>query len=357
MGPTTTENKNIIQQVQHTKSFHKKSTTNHFLHPIVNHIYNDNGKKETINSLRSSPQREIWEKALSNEWGRLAQGNVYGVNATDTIEFIQHTQVPKQRKITYASFVCDHRPLKSEPWRVRIVVGGDRLSYTNETGSPAASLLETKVLLNSTISDANRGARFMSLDLKDFFLATPMPIEEYMKVPLKYFPKDIVEKYKLINIVHNNHIFIKIKKGMYGLKQAAVLAYENLITNLAPFGYEPIPHTDSFWRHKTDPTKFCLCVDDFGIKYYNKLELNRLISALQINYKISTDFSGRNYCGLTIDWDYERGFVDISMPGYVEKALEKYQHKPTTPQTNVKINSNSQNSEKPFYAQRPYTFT
>ena len=38
---------------------------------------------------------------------------------------------------------------------------------------------------------------------------------------------------------------------MYGLKQAAVLAYENLIKNLAPISYEQIPHTDSSWRHKT----------------------------------------------------------------------------------------------------------
>ena len=78
-----------------------------------------------------------------------------------------------------------------------------------------------------------------------------MPTPEYMKVPFKYFPQDIVDKYKLQEKIHNNYIFIKISKGMYGLKQAAVLAYENLIKNLKPFGYEPIPHTDSFWRHKT----------------------------------------------------------------------------------------------------------
>ena len=119
---------------------------------------------------------------------------------------------------------------------------------------------------------------------------------------------------------------------MYGLKQAAVLAYENLINKLKPFGYEPIPHTDSFWRQKTYPTKFCLCVDDFGIKYFNTTELNHLITNLQVNYKISTDFSGRNYCGLTIEWDNIRGFVDISMPKYVPKALAKFRHTPTIPQ-------------------------
>ena len=80
--------------------------------------------------------------------------------------------MPNGRNITYATFVLDYRPLKSEPHRVRITVGGDKLTYANDAGSPAANFLETKLLVNSTISDATRGARFMSTDLKDFFSHT-----------------------------------------------------------------------------------------------------------------------------------------------------------------------------------------
>ena len=157
------------------------------LFPTVNHIYNAHGKRETIDSLRAS-NAVVWDKALSNEWGRLATGNIHGVIATDTIEFIHRSDVPPPNNaITYASFVCDHRPLKSEPWRVRIVVGGDCLPYSQETGSPAASILETKLIINSTISDAKNGARFMSLDLKDFFLTTAMQEPEYMKVHISSY--------------------------------------------------------------------------------------------------------------------------------------------------------------------------
>ncbi len=121
----------------------------------------------------------------------------------------------------------------------------------------------------------------MSLDLKDFFLATPMVRPEYMKVPLKYFPQDIIERYSLDKKVDaNGFIYVKINKGMYGLKQAAVLAYQHLIDNLQKDGYTPIEYTDSYWRHATLPTVFCLCVDDFGVKYYNKQDLNHLINSL-----------------------------------------------------------------------------
>ena len=84
-------------------------------YPLLNHTYDNQGKQQTLDSLRQSDKKEVWERALSNEWGRLAQGNDNGIIATDTIDFIKKHEVPKTRDITYASFVCDHRPLKTEP--------------------------------------------------------------------------------------------------------------------------------------------------------------------------------------------------------------------------------------------------
>ena len=72
------------------------------------------------------------------------------------------------------NFIRDYRPLKTEPHRVRLTVGGDKLDCHYDAGSPAASLLEKKLISNSTISDARKGARFLSADLKDHFLASPM---------------------------------------------------------------------------------------------------------------------------------------------------------------------------------------
>ena len=37
---------------------------------------------------------------------------------------------------------------------------------------------------------------------------------------------------------------------MYGLKQAAVLAYEKLVRNLAQYDYTPIKGTVILWKHK-----------------------------------------------------------------------------------------------------------
>ena len=81
------------------------------------------------------------------------------------MDFILKLQVPLDRIVTYANMVCDYIPYKEEKHRVRLTVGGDHLTYNDDVSSPAASLLETKLLLNSTPSDASKGARFMTLDI------------------------------------------------------------------------------------------------------------------------------------------------------------------------------------------------
>ena len=91
-------------------------------------------------------QIKIFNQALSKEIGRLVLGNKVGVKHTDCMEFIHRHELPAGCKISYANFVCNYWPLKEEPFRICLVVGGDRLDYADDAGAPAASMLETKLL-------------------------------------------------------------------------------------------------------------------------------------------------------------------------------------------------------------------
>ena len=53
------------------------------------------------------------------------------------------------------------------------MVRGENLDYDLNTGSPAASMLETKFFVNSVVSDAKEVYRFMSCDLNDLFHVPP----------------------------------------------------------------------------------------------------------------------------------------------------------------------------------------
>ena len=109
---------------------------------------------------------------------------------------------------------------------------------------------------------------------------------------------------------------------MYGLKEAGIIAFDQLVRKLKLFGYDPMPHTPGLWRHTSRKTTFTLCVDNFGIQYFSKADSDHLIKAIQDTYECSINWKGTQYCGLTLAWNYSERYVDISMPGYVKKALK-----------------------------------
>ena len=153
----------------------------------------------------------------------------------------------------------------------------------------------------------------MTLDLKDHFLVSPMQTPEYMNIPQKFLPPDIISKDNLQSKFHNGYIYFEINRGMYGLKQAAFLAYNFLVQNLQPYGFYPIPLTIGIWKHKSRTITFCLCADDFGVKSFHKHDVDHLINALQQHFKLSIDWEGKHYCGFNLQWNYKNNYVDITM--------------------------------------------
>ena len=83
--------------------------------------------------------------------------------------------------------ICDYKPLKSDPHRVRLTVGGDKLEYLDDAAFPAASLLKTKLLLNNTISGAHNGACVLAFDIKYLFLHIYMERCKYIRNNSNYF--------------------------------------------------------------------------------------------------------------------------------------------------------------------------
>ena len=117
---------------------------------------------------------------------------------------------------------------------------------------------------------------------------------DYMRIKVKLVPVKIMYQYELWDKLNSGHVYMKIIKGMYGLLQAGILAYKQLVNQLKPYGYEPCKFTQGLWKHKTNGITFCICVDDFGIKYTDRANALHLLDALKPKYKISTDW-GKKY--------------------------------------------------------------
>jgi hypothetical protein len=78
----------------------------------------------------------------------------------------------------------------------------------------------------------------------------------------------------------NGWVYLEVRKGMYGLKQAGLLANQLLQKRLKYFVYYPARHTPGLWLHNKKPTAFSLVVDDFAVKYITKSDVNHLRDAL-----------------------------------------------------------------------------
>jgi hypothetical protein len=133
--------------------------------------------------------------------------------------------------------VVSLRPQKKETHRTRLTVGGNLIDYSGDVSTPTVDLTTAKLLINSVISTPK--AQFLVADVKDFYLNTNMDIFEYMQIPFNLIPDEIAIQYNLKSLVHNGLVYIEIRKGMYGLPQAGILANKKLAKHLARFGYFP----------------------------------------------------------------------------------------------------------------------
>ncbi len=91
-----------------------------------------------------------------------------------------------------------------------------------DVGTNTVSLELFKLLLNGVLS--RKGAPFSTIDLKNFYLDTPMPDPEYVCIKITDILAEIIEEYKLAGTDRDGWIYFEIRRGCYGLPQAGILA-------------------------------------------------------------------------------------------------------------------------------------
>ena len=91
-----------------------------------------------------------------------------------------------------------------------------------------------------------------------------------------------------------------MRRVMWGLPQADILANKLLRQRLLPHGYYKCTNTPGLWKHEWRPISFTLVVDDFGVKYVGKEHVEHLIRCIKETYKLTEDWTGNLYCGITL---------------------------------------------------------
>ena len=276
---------------------------------------NADGTPLTSSSALRGPDRHLWEIAHGEEIIRLIESK--------TGMFIHRRDMPSDRKAAYYNPQLKIK-LKNGvlQYRVRGTIGGDQVHYPGETTAYTAHLETIRVLLNAIVSEH---ADFLTADIKDFYLGTPLERKEYMRINLKHIPVDIQERYNIADMVHNDHVIMEISRSIYGLPQAGKLSQDRLVAHLAKHGYTQCTNTPCLFVHCSNGVAFTLVVDDFLIKFKERAAADHLLNALAELYTITTDFgTTQKYVGITLTHNKVEHTIDMSIPGYVKKALQRF---------------------------------
>jgi hypothetical protein len=96
---------------------------------------------------------EVWMTTFGKDFGGMSQGdNKTGQKGTNAM-FVMSPQdipnIPKDRVVTYARVVVDHRPPKADPNRIQITAGGNLINYPGELTTRTADITTSKLHWNS----------------------------------------------------------------------------------------------------------------------------------------------------------------------------------------------------------------
>ena len=119
---------------------------------------------------------------------------------------------------------------------------------------------------------------------------------------------------------------MRIKKGIYGFKQDGIIANQDLVKHMAPFGYHPVKHTPVLWVHYRKKILFSLVVDDLCVQYYSTEDADHFLNALRAKYLITVEMEETVYIRIKLKCDYVHRTITLSIPSYVRKTFHILQH-------------------------------
>jgi hypothetical protein len=185
----------------------------HFASPMVHPTTG-----ETITSykqlMHDFQTADVWQTGFGKDFGRMAQGgDKTGQKVTNSVFVMTHKEIDilmkAGHKWIYAHIIVDHQPQKVHPNWICIAFGGNLITYRGDTYTCTADLTTSKLLWNSVLS-TNR-ARYMCINIKNFYLTAALDYYEYMKIPVALFPEWIKKQYNIDTHTRDGFIFLEIR--------------------------------------------------------------------------------------------------------------------------------------------------
>nr|ABW72074.1 TE3 [Blumeria hordei] len=279
--------------------------------PKAGHKRDHSPEAETMQTKRDS---KTWQEAMTSpeakQWMRAAEEEFSSLKEKGAIKIINRTKLPKGRHPMKCKWVFKKKFLADgtvDKWKTRCTAKGFTQRFGidyQETFAPTPRA-ETGRLMLIFAHQLNWHRR--QGDVPTAILNPELNIDIYMEMP-KGFEK-------------KNHIIL-LRKGLYRLKQAAALWYDDAKATLATQGLYPTTSDVCLYTTKQKDLFVLLHVDDFQVMGPNIAKIEKLMAAHYKKYKlkmVNTDF----FLGIHISQP-SQNVLRLSQGQYARLLLDRH---------------------------------
>jgi len=232
-------------------------------------------------------------------------------------------RLPKGRKAIGCRwvFVIKHKSDGSvDRYKARLVAQGYSQRPGLDYGETYAATVKWATLRAILALGAFEDLEMESVDISNAFLNGEMDTEVYMKQP-EGFPQG------------SEHSVLRLRKGIYGMKQSPRLWHEKLDSVLSKLGFKKVQSDNALWLYQKDSVRIILpvFVDDMTLVSKDKSAINTVIEELEGHFKLRRLGGLEFLLGVKIERDRPRRTIHLSQKQYILNMLERYGFNSCTP--------------------------
>ena len=259
----------------------------------------------SIQEALSGPDKEEWRKAINEELESLIRNGTWDV-----------VPKPTGRDVITCKWVFKIKRNAEgdiERYKARLVARGFSQKYGVDYDEVFAPVVRQTTFRTLLTVASQKGMIIKHFDAKTAFLNGELEETIFMKLPEGYIgagKKDLV---------------CKLKKGIYGLKQAAKVWNDKINSLLKDYGFVQSTADPCLYvkNDKGDSIFLIIYVDDFLIAAKNIKKIDQTSDFLRGHFQLTDLGTLRHYLGIEIRRNSD-GFFCLKQTKYIEKILCKF---------------------------------
>lgn len=307
-----------IQEEQDQQLRRSTRTTRGNIDPYIRDNYVSYGavciddEPNTFNNAMKRSDSAQWMNAMKEEIAAMYQNKTW-----DLVDLPQGKNVIGSRWVYKLKTDADGRPTR---YKARLVAQGFTQKYGvdyDEVFAPVVQATSIRLLLTLA---GERKSVVRHVDVKSAFLNGTLDEEIYMKQPVGFEDKNSPLK------------VCRLKKSLYGLKQAARVWHTKLSSVLNQLRFERCPEDECLYiRRDGDGDFFILLhVDDMLLVSPSLNEAIELERCLAKSFDVTILGDVKEFLGMKVERGIDGSFA-ISQSGYIDKIIRKFGMENATP--------------------------